>query len=68
MNLVFARLVAFARNDEAQDLIEYGLLATLIAVLCVLPACGLPTPPNANPCERAPGTQECQIWMYHRTM
>ena len=43
-------------------------IVRLIAVLCVLPACGLPTPPNANPCERAPGTQECQIWMYHRTM
>ena len=29
------RLVAFVKKDEGQDLLEYGLLATLIAVFAV---------------------------------
>ncbi len=35
MSLMIARLRAFARNDEGQDLIEYALLVALIAVICV---------------------------------
>ena len=34
MQLVTA-LKSFARNEEGQDLLEYGLLATLIAVFAV---------------------------------
>ena len=37
-----------------------------IVVLTALAGCGLPMPPNATPCERAPGTMECQIWMTNR--
>ena len=43
-------------------------ISRIVAVVFVLAGCGLPTPPNANPCERAPGSQECQIWMYSRAM
>jgi len=39
-------------------------IARVMVVLSALAGCGLPTPPNATPCERAPGTMECQIWMY----
>jgi hypothetical protein len=39
-------------------------MAHVMTVLSVLAGCGLPPAPNATPCERAPGTQECQIWMY----
>jgi hypothetical protein len=39
-------------------------IVRVIVVLSVLAGCGLPPPPNATPCERAPGTMECQIWMY----
>ena len=35
MNLI-TRLRAFARNDEAQDLIEYALLVGLISLVAVL--------------------------------
>ncbi|HEY6511307.1 MAG TPA: hypothetical protein VI032_04975 [Burkholderiaceae bacterium] len=41
-------------------------IARVIVVLCSLAGCGLPTPPNATPCEVAPGTRECQIWMDNR--
>jgi predicted small lipoprotein YifL len=41
-------------------------VARVIVVLATLTGCGLPTPPNATPCERAPGTRECQIWMDNR--
>jgi hypothetical protein len=41
-------------------------IARVMAVLGALAGCGLPMPPNATPCERAPGTQECQIWMTNR--
>ena len=38
-------------------------IARIVVVLCMLAGCGLPTPaPNANPCERAPGTEECQVF------
>jgi hypothetical protein len=43
-------------------------ITRMVVVLSMLAGCGLPMPPNANPCERAPGTQECQIWMYNRAM
>ena len=35
MNLI-TRLRAFARNDEAQDLIEYALLVGLISLVAVV--------------------------------
>ena len=35
MNLLY-RLRSFSRNEEAQDLIEYALLAGLISIVCVL--------------------------------
>jgi len=35
MSLMIARLRAFARNTEGQDLIEYALLVALIAIICV---------------------------------
>ena len=35
MNLMIARLRAFVRNTEGQDLIEYALLVALIAIICV---------------------------------
>jgi hypothetical protein len=41
-------------------------IARVILVLCVLTGCSLPMPPNSGPCQVAPGSQECQIWMYSR--
>ena len=35
MDLMIARLRAFVRDTEGQDLIEYALLVALIAVICV---------------------------------
>ena len=35
MNLLITRLRAFARNEEAQDLIEYALLVGLISLVAV---------------------------------
>jgi Flp pilus assembly pilin Flp len=35
MNLI-TRLQSFARNEEAQDLIEYAMLVALIALFCVV--------------------------------
>ncbi len=35
MNLFITRLRAFARNEEAQDLIEYALLVGLISLVAV---------------------------------
>ena len=35
MNLVISRLLAFAKNEEAQDLIEYALLVGLISLVAV---------------------------------
>lgn len=35
MNLI-TRLQSLARNDEAQDLIEYAMLVALIALFCVI--------------------------------
>lgn len=35
MDLMVARLRAFVRDTEGQDLIEYALLVALIAVICV---------------------------------
>jgi len=41
-------------------------IARVVVVLCVLTGCGLPMPANSGPCQVAPGSQECQIWMYSR--
>jgi predicted small lipoprotein YifL len=35
----------------------------VLSVVSVLAGCGLPVPANATPCEKAPGTRECDIWM-----
>ena len=35
MQLVFAAIARVARCDEGQDLLEYGILAALIALICV---------------------------------
>jgi len=35
MELIINRLRAFARNEEAQDLIEYALLVGLISLVAV---------------------------------
>ena len=35
MNFIITRLRAFARNEEAQDLIEYALLVGLISLVAV---------------------------------
>jgi Flp pilus assembly pilin Flp len=35
LNLIITRLRAFARNEEAQDLIEYALLVGLISLVAV---------------------------------
>ena len=42
--------------------------ARVMVALCALAGCGLPTPPNSGPCQVAPGSYECQIWMYNRAM
>jgi len=36
MKRVWVALVTFARRTDAQDLLEYGLLAALIAVVAVI--------------------------------
>jgi Flp pilus assembly pilin Flp len=36
MKRVWVALVTFARRTDAQDLLEYGLLAALIAVVAVM--------------------------------
>ena len=36
MNFLIARLIAFVKKDEAQDLIEYALLVGLISLVAVL--------------------------------
>ena len=41
-------------------------IARVMVVLSVLASCALPVPPNSGPCQVAPGSQECQIWMYNR--
>ena len=36
MNLIsYLRMRAFAKNDEAQDLLEYALLVALIAIVAI---------------------------------
>jgi len=35
MNFIITRLRSFARNEEAQDLIEYALLVGLISLVAV---------------------------------
>ena len=41
-------------------------IARVMVVLSVLTGCGLPVPANSGPCQVAPGSQECRIWMYNR--
>jgi predicted small lipoprotein YifL len=38
-------------------------IAVAMVVLSVLTGCGLPVPANSGPCQVAPGSQECQIWI-----
>ena len=35
MHITFARVRRFQRRDEGQDLLEYGLLAALIAIVAL---------------------------------
>jgi hypothetical protein len=41
-------------------------IARVMVVLSALAGCSMATPPNATPCEVAPGTLECQIYMTNR--
>jgi hypothetical protein len=38
-------------------------IARVMVVLSALAGCSMATPPNATPCEVAPGSQECKIYM-----
>jgi Flp pilus assembly pilin Flp len=35
MNALYTYLRSFVRQDEGQDLLEYALLITLIAIFCI---------------------------------
>jgi hypothetical protein len=59
------RLARFASLTTYKE-VNMLAAARVLVVLTLLAGCGLPMPPNATPCDRAPGTQECHIWMNNR--
>ena len=59
------RLARFASLTTYKE-VNMLAAARVLVVLTLLAGCGLPIPPNATPCDRAPGPQECHIWMNNR--